>query len=165
MTEQKNARRATGARPGRRPTTSDKIVSSGLAVTTCVGLVGLLAWRAQQDAQATQVAEPQPATSSAGLTQQDLDAYAASLADRQRALDDYRNQLADAATRLQAIAAANGMLVTTEQAVAGSNPTGSTGAARPATASKPAPRAIKPQVRPQSAPALVAAPQTATRGS
>ena len=151
-------------RPGRRPTTGDKIISAGLAATTCVGLVGVIAVRSQQDAAAA-VQQPTETTSSAGMTQQDLDAYAASLAQQQQALNDYRDQLAAVATQMQAIAAAQRQGVDTSR----SGNAGQSGASTSSNVAVVAPTKKRtppsqPRVRPQAAPGVVQ-PQTSTRGS
>ena len=162
------ARRPAPARPGRRPTTSDKIISAGLAATTCIGLVGIIAVRSQQEAAAQPAQTPSPATSSTGMTQQELDAYAASLAQQQQALNDYRDELAAVADQVQAIAAANGMTVGTKPAAATDNSGASKSRAVPVVQPKPRKpkytQPAQPQVRPQAAPGLVQ-PQTSTRGS
>lgn len=96
-------------RPSRRGhSTTDKVVSAGLAAAACAGLVGVIAVRTSQEAQAadaqasTEVADATlaAATTSTGLTQEQLDQYAAQLeAERQRLLD-YRDQLAVVAASL-----------------------------------------------------------------
>ena len=95
-------------RPSRRlDTAPQRILSVGLATATCVGLVGVIGVRAAQDSAAASQADTgdtaaiEP-TTSAGLTQADLDAYAAQLAAERQRLDDYRSQLVATAAELQA---------------------------------------------------------------
>ena len=161
--------RPANRRPGRRPTTADKIVSAGLAATTCVGLVGVIAVRSQQDAAIAATKAPSPATSSTGLTQADLDAYAASLAQQQQALNDYRDQLASVATQMQAIADAQrqGYATTATRKSARSGATTSANVAvvtAPPAKKKKTTTPAKPRVRPQAPPQIVQ-PQTSTRSS
>ena len=80
---------------------NSKLISTGLAVATGVGVVGLIGVRAAQDAQAQQsdnsqsdTAVPQEALSSGGYTQAQLDAYAQALAQEADRLNHYRDQLA-----------------------------------------------------------------------
>jgi len=80
---------------------NSKLISTGLAVATGVGVVGLIGVRAAQDAQAQQsdpsqsdTAMPQEAVSSGGYTQAQLDAYAQALAQEADRLNQYRDQLA-----------------------------------------------------------------------
>jgi hypothetical protein len=97
-------------RPSRRGhSTTDKVVSAGLAVAACAGLIGVIAVRTGQDAQAadaqasTEVTDSTlvAATTSTGLTQAQLDDYAAQLEAERIKLIDYRDQLALAAASLQ----------------------------------------------------------------
>lgn len=96
----------TVRRPSRRlDTVPQRLLSMGLATATAVGLVGVLAVRSAEDASAdTESASdsaPVQATTTDGLTQADLDNYAAQLdAERQR-LQDYRDQLVAVAATLQ----------------------------------------------------------------
>lgn len=100
-------------RPSRRGhSTTDKVVSAGLAAAACAGLVGVIALRTTQDAQAassqdaTEVADATlvAATTSTGLTQEQLDQYAAQLEAERLKLIDYRDQLALAAASLNGAA-------------------------------------------------------------
>lgn len=106
--------------PLRRSSTPERILSAGLATATCVGVVGLLGARtieanttstASADtavpatAPATPVVAPEPTTTS-GLTQADLDAYAAQLAQEKEKLDAYRAKLIKTAKKLKRQAAA-----------------------------------------------------------
>ncbi|MGI9135843.1 MAG: hypothetical protein ACR2JS_02135 [Candidatus Nanopelagicales bacterium] len=105
-------------RPSRRGhSTTDKVVSAGLAAAACAGLVGVIAVRTTQDAQAAdaQAASSQAtaevtdatlavATTSTGLTQEQLDQYAAQLEAERLKLIDYRDQLALAAASLNGAA-------------------------------------------------------------
>lgn len=80
--------------------TADRVLATGLSVAACVGLVGVVGLR-EANAQAQPEAAPQPdAVSSAGYTQADLDAYAASLADQANQLANYRAQLDQVAQQL-----------------------------------------------------------------
>jgi hypothetical protein len=81
-------------RRGVRASTSDKIWSTGLAVTACVGLVGVIGVRAMETAP-TADATPNnvSAASATGLTQPQLDAYATQIAADKASLDQYRSQL------------------------------------------------------------------------
>lgn len=97
---------------GRGHSSGDRILAAGLSVAACVGLVGLIGWRAVSDAQSAAAdalaMEPQvlapvmDASSSGGLTQEQLDAYSAALAAEKVRLDAYRAQLASAAAQLAA---------------------------------------------------------------
>lgn len=72
----------------RRHSTKERIISTGLATAACVGLVGVIGVRAIEQSAAAQVLTIDPVsdvtstepTTSTGLTQADLDAYAAQLA-------------------------------------------------------------------------------------
>ena len=100
------SRQRTERRPRRGRSTTDRVVSSSLAVASCAGIVGLLGLRTAQDANSTQVA-PDPAStvaplSSAGLSQQQLDVYAAALEAERQQLVAYRDQLQVVAVQLTA---------------------------------------------------------------
>ena len=87
---------AAPMRAPRRRTTADKIISAGLATAACAGLVGMIGVRTIEQSAAAQntgstasdAARRAPTcaavTSSSGLTQADLDAYAAQLQAEQR---------------------------------------------------------------------------------
>ncbi len=101
-------------RPSRRGhSTTDKVVSAGLAAAACAGLVGVIAVRSSQEAQAadaqaaTEVSDATlvAATTSTGLTQEQLDQYAAQLEAERIKLIDYRDQLALVAASLSDSAA------------------------------------------------------------
>jgi len=158
MTEQSRTT-ARPARPAakRGSSTPQRILSAGLAGATCVGIVGLLGVRMVQaqeaDAAATGTAAvdttAQPATTSTGLTQADLDAYAAALSDQRARLDAYRADLVSAAEQL-------GLITSTGQSGQPAQP----GQVR--RAAQPRPDAVPLQ----SAPApQAAAPQSYTKGS
>lgn len=100
-------------RPSRRGhSATDKVVSAGLAAAVCAGLVGVIAVRTNQEAQAAEAptateipdATLAAATTSSGLTQAQLDDYAAQLEAERLKLIDYRDQLALAAQSLNATA-------------------------------------------------------------
>ena len=152
--------------PLRRTSGPERILTAGLATATCVGLVGLIGVRtieanpvaaetpATPEPQAasatlTPVAAPAtaPATSSAGLTEAQLDAYAAQLATERQRLDDYRAKLTRTAkalkrqiVRLNAGAVSAGAPSTSPSWSGSSAPAASTsnsGGGGGATASKP----------------------------
>ncbi|MDO8733502.1 MAG: hypothetical protein Q7L55_13170 [Actinomycetota bacterium] len=78
-----------------RPTSAaQKLTALGIASATCVGLVGVVAVRNAQGADAVATSAIEPSTT---LTQAQLDANAAQLLAAQQRLDAYRQQLADAA--------------------------------------------------------------------
>lgn len=115
-------------RPSRRTNTAaGRVLSAALATTTCVGLVGVIGVRmAEENAAQAASGSPEPAasevvgaadatielvsstspaaTSSDGRTREQLDAYATQLEQERQRLVDYRNQLVDIATQLQAAA-------------------------------------------------------------
>ena len=105
--------------PMRRSSTPERILSAGLATATCVGVVGLLGARTIE-ANASSASEPSTEqvesgqvadtaapvlaaepTTSTGLTQADLDAYAADLAKEKERLDAYRAKLVKTAKKLK----------------------------------------------------------------
>ncbi|MCX6432151.1 MAG: hypothetical protein NTX29_05005, partial [Actinobacteria bacterium] len=104
-----NSRRTTAPLRGRRNrSTADKIISAGLATATCVGIVGVIGVRtieasAAADSSSTEssssdtatpgAAVAQVAVSSTGLTEAQLDEYAAQLAAEGAKLDAYRAKL------------------------------------------------------------------------
>ncbi len=100
----------TNPTPSARPkkagaSRNSKVISTGLAVATGVGIAGMVAVRMAQDvsAQSNQV-DSQPisvTTSSAGYTQAQLDAYAQALATEAQKLRQYRDQLVQVAETLQ----------------------------------------------------------------
>lgn len=189
--------------PMRRSSTPERIISAGLATATCVGVVGLLGARTieanassasepsteqVESGQATDTAAPVLAaepTTSTGLTQADLDAYAAELAKEKDRLDAYRAKLVKTAKKLKRqIATQNAAAAVPAQpsysgsssssgssgSSSGSN-SGSSGSkpaakpqaqAQPAPAAKPAPAA---QPAPAPAPAPAAKPQSNTKSS
>ncbi|CAB5016286.1 unannotated protein [freshwater metagenome] len=113
MTNPRNSKSAPSPhRKSRRNSRADKIWSAGLAATTCIGIVGVIGVRsveANADAAASQPAATDIAlvssnvpTTSTGLTQADLEAYAAALDAESAKLDSYRAALVDAANALQA---------------------------------------------------------------
>lgn len=95
MTTTEPRRKQTKSRAGER------MLAVGLASTACIGLVGVIGVRAAQsdETDAAPVDSAQP-VSSQGLTQADLDAYAAQLADQAAQLKDYRQQLKSVARQL-----------------------------------------------------------------
>jgi hypothetical protein len=102
---------ASPARKARRNSPADKIWSAGLATATCIGLVGVIGVRTVEAnvdnaaaSTATDIAlvSAQEPTTSTGLTQADLDAYAVALSDEAAKLAAYRAALVDAGNALQA---------------------------------------------------------------
>ena len=155
----------TKARRGRGSTTAEKVLTAGLATAACIGVVGLLGTRmvSAQEANAAPAPDSTPVllatpastlvTSSSGMTQADLDAYAALLSAEKDRLDAYRAQLTQAAKQINAAT------------------TGKQSAARPAlkvparTPVIPAP-AAKPAPKPKAPPVVAApAPQSVSKGS
>ena len=90
--------------------TSTKVISTGLAVATGIGVVGLIGVRSSEDASANDaqvsdsvevaVSDPSVVVSSEGYTQEQLDAYAVALEQEAERLRDYRDQLNAIATQL-----------------------------------------------------------------
>jgi hypothetical protein len=153
------------ARKGRGSTTAEKVLTTGLATAACIGVVGLLGTRmvSAQEVNAAPAPDSTPVllatpastlvTSSSGMTQADLDAYATLLSAEKDRLDAYRAQLTEAAKQIN----------TTK--------VGKSGAGRPAlkvpasTPVVPAP-AAKPAPKPKAPPVLAApAPQSVSKGS
>ena len=109
----------------RTDTPAGKLLAAGLAGATCLGLVGVIGIRSATDAAANGDqaagdlaaadaagagnAQLTAATTSDGVTQQQLDEYAAQLAQERQRLVDYRSYLQDVATQLQTVANANGV--------------------------------------------------------
>lgn len=95
-------------RATRTTSASQKILALGLASATCVGLVGMIAVRSAQDASAQEATSQDTtnqidlaaATTSTGVTQTQLDQYAAQLANERARLEAYRQQLVTAANQL-----------------------------------------------------------------
>jgi hypothetical protein len=155
----------------RRRSNADRIVAAGLATATCVGIVGVLGARTIQDsntaaaaALSTKAGNATLAVSSTGLTQAQLDAYAAQLQQQGQQLDAYRAKLAKTAARLTTAAAAS----TTTAASASASTSGTSTVKHtpkvhvPKPAAKPAP---KPVAKPAPAPAPRPAAQTTTKSS
>ena len=108
----------TNSTPSPRPkkagaSRNSKVISTGLAVATGLGVSGMVAVRMAQDvsAQSPQV-DPasislatSTATSTAGYTQAQLDSYAQALTTEAERLREYRNQLVQVAESLQSNAA------------------------------------------------------------
>ena len=90
--------------------TSTKVISTGLAVATGIGVVGLIGVRSSEEASANDaqvsdsvevaVSDPSVVVSSEGYTQEQLDAYAVALEQEAERLRDYRDQLNAIATQL-----------------------------------------------------------------
>jgi hypothetical protein len=163
----------------RRSSTPERILSAGLATATCVGVVGLLGARTieanatsesgNEQTEAPPVVEevvsstaPVP-TTSGGLTQSDLDAYAADLAKEKERLDAYRAKLVRTAKKLKRQIAAG---QATAAAVVPARPVSSgsqasSGSSSRTPAAKPQQKASKPAAATQPAPAAQPAPQPA----
>jgi hypothetical protein len=180
--------------PLRRSSTPERILSAGLATATCVGVVGLLGARtieanasspselASEQVEAAQAVDsvtPVSAaeqTTSSGLTEADLDAYAADLAKEKERLDAYRAKLVKTAKKLKRqIAAGNAGAAavparpTTTGSAGSGGSSGSSGSAsrKPATQSQPQAPAAQSAPQPAAAPAPqpAAKPDSTTKGS
>lgn len=148
MSSSKKARtNTTTVRRPARTSTGTKIVSASLATMTCVGLAGVLAVRTADESAAASNSTPDTAqqaaapTSSSGMSQADLDAYAAQLDQERQQLADYRAQLVDVAAQLQAAAQSQGVnspaVVTKPKVAKVKKPTVSQPARKSAPATKP----------------------------
>jgi hypothetical protein len=136
----------------RRHWTADRIISAGLAVTACAGIVGVIGVRSIEDSAAAQQAptvgsdtSATPAVSSAGLTEAQLDEYAAQLQAEAARLDAYRVKLTKAAAAVTATPQPG--------AKTSPRPAAAKPLAKPAPkpVAKPAPKAVaKPAPKPQS---------------
>lgn len=142
---------AAPMRATRSNSTVSRILSAGLATAAGIGFVGVLAARqlegsaAAQTDQVAQTADTTPAVSSTGLTQEQLDAYAAQLQSESVRLDAYRASLAAVAASLTSTAAPQG---STPSAANTKTPQPAAKAApRPAPkpVAKPAPQPTKAQ--------------------
>ena len=184
--------------PLRRSSTPERILSAGLATAACIGVVGLLGVRTIEanaasttsPSAADQVTAPidlaastdsglsTPATTSTGLTEEQLDAYAADLAREKERLDAYRAKLVKTAKKLQRQAdalrqstgasSAPASAARTTTPAAPTAPKAKPAPAKPAPATKPAPKpAPKPAAKPAPAPKPQPAPQAQsnTKGS
>lgn len=161
MTEQQATKPAPSKAKGANGKSS-KVISTGLAVATGIGMVGLIGVRAAQEANAntTQVDSSTASTadgtsvvvSSDGYTKEQLDAYALALSEEAIRLTDYRNQLN------ALVAEMSGQPVNTQK----TTPQKSRPAAGKPAVSKPA--VNKPAAKP--APAIAAPqPQSKSQGS
>jgi hypothetical protein len=146
----------------RRRKSVDKFVTATLATAACVGLVGAIGIRTVDDTAAAAVenvpaADPvagAPATTAQGLTEAQLDTYAAELKAEAAKLEAYRKQLATAAHKLKKAQAAGAAAA----AAAASTPTYSVPSSNSASVSKPASKPVakpvsKPAAKPASKPA------------
>lgn len=184
--------------PSRAPrkksnTTQHKVISASLAGAACVGLVGVIGVRVTADANAQQskqvdAATLAAATSSTGMTQDQLDQYAAKLEAERQKLIAYRDQLVQVANVLQSRSGSIQQTALTQSAPQVANAQASTKltkaqkkAAKKAAAAKAAAQAQQ-QAQAQQAPQQAApqaqrapqlqpqrqyqqAPQSNTRGS
>jgi len=154
----------TTAKPRRdkRHSTRERVIASGLATATCVGLVGLIGFRTMdQSAQAA----TDNGTNGSGVTTDQLIQYKATLDQRsvqlqqyQQQLDQYRQQLTEVASRLQSGQPVSAVTAAPVLAPAKKHKKKSTSAAAPA-----APRVQVAPVAPAAAPQY--APQTRSGGS
>lgn len=139
MTTTETPRKPSKSRAGER------ILAAGLASTACIGLVGVVGVRAAQSGEAdTESADVAQQVSSQGLTQADLDAYAAQLAEQAAQLKAYRKELKKVAKQLNAeVVAYNRSLATSEPVyveVPAANTWSGGGGNAPAPAPAPAPQ-------------------------
>ena len=151
-----NSRHTTAPMRSRRSrSTADKIISAGLATATCVGIVGVIGIRSIEASAAADSTSasldtstaPAPVVSSAGLTEAQLDTYAAQLAAESAKLDAYRNKLTKIARTIQTGSTSK---ATTTSAV-------QTSVNKPAPAVKAAPKPVaKPAPKPVAKPAPAA---------
>jgi len=89
----------------RHTSVGQKALAVGMASATCLGVVGLISIRTAQEASANDATEQvalAAATTSTGVTQAQLDQYAAQLAAEQQRLEAYRLQLIETADSLAA---------------------------------------------------------------
>jgi hypothetical protein len=99
--------------PLRSSATTGKVLSSGLAAATCVGILGIIGVRSSDDSasspsETSETSAPAATvshTAAPGLTREQLDEYAASLAQEKKRLDDYRAELITTAERIEDAAA------------------------------------------------------------
>jgi hypothetical protein len=99
--------------PLRSSATTGKVLSSGLAAATCVGILGIIGVRSSDDsasgspetAETSAPVAPASQTAAPGLTREQLDEYAASLAQEKKRLDDYRTKLITTAEQIEDAAA------------------------------------------------------------
>jgi len=176
--------------PLRRSSTPERILSAGLATAACIGVVGLLGVRTiEANAASTEsgtnvdlavspadATTASAATTSTGLTEAQLDAYAADLAREKERLDAYRAKLVKTANKLQrqadrqAATASSASSAGTTRAVTTAP---AAPAAKPKPVAKPKPAVVKPAPaakpapKPAPAPAPKPAPQVQsnTKGS
>jgi len=82
----------------------DRILSAGLATAACAGLVGVIGVRSIEHSAATESASSSQgvATTTSGLSQAELNAYADQLQQQSLKLDAYRASLVTWSTQLQA---------------------------------------------------------------
>ncbi len=171
MTEPRH--HASPLRTGRTRFTTDRLLSAGLATAACVGLVGAVGVRGMSDSAATQqdvsvqAGSATLAVSSTGLTEGQLDAYAAQLQGEATKLDAYRAQLLSLAKDLKAVGKQQGRNVTSTPKADSRALTKA--APKPVAKPKPAP---KPVAKPKPAPKPVAKaapkpakPQSTSKGS
>ncbi|MBK9738871.1 MAG: hypothetical protein IPO93_05075 [Actinobacteria bacterium] len=168
-----NQRHIASPLRSRRRSTADKIVSAGLATAACAGLVGVIGVRTIEQSVATQndaaasTTTPGAAipdsipTSASGLTEADLDAYAAQLAAESTKLDAYRTKLVKTAKKLQAAQNAASQAVVVVPSTSSSGGTSSGGSSSSTvTSSKPV---AKPVAKPAPKPVAKPAPQPAAK--
>lgn len=145
----------------RRRLSTDRLISAGLAVTACAGIVAVIGVRSIEDSSATQqtATADNPATdtvavSSAGLTEAQLDDYAAQLQAENARLDAYRTKLVAVAATLSTSPAHQQSSSATSARPSKAKPAPQAApapVAKPKPVAKPAPKpAPKPAAKPQS---------------
>ena len=123
---------------------SSKVISTGLAVATGIGMVGLIGVRAAQEANANTTATDNSAAvevsdsavviSSDGYTKEQLDAYAEALAQEAIRLTEYRNQLNEIVGQISGQSVSGKKANQPKSQPVASNPAPSKPAAKPAPA-------------------------------
>lgn len=97
-----STRQGFGPMRPRSRSNRDRILSAGLATTACVGLVGVIGVRTIEQSAATETASQASPTTTSGLSQADLNAYADQLKQQSLELDAYRASLVTLSNRLHA---------------------------------------------------------------
>ena len=157
----------------RHTSAGQKALAFGLASATCLGVVGLISVRNAQEATAADTTDQvalAAATTSTGVTQAQLDQYAAQLAAEQARLEAYRLRLIDTANSLAA-QARTGATVTKPKRVPKkpkakvSANSGATSSTNNYVAQDPAPSVQSPTVQAPPSRQFVPAPQSASGGN
>jgi hypothetical protein len=160
---------ASPMRTTRNRSTADRVISAGLATAACAGLIGVIGIRSMEQSAAAPsdttatVDASAPVVSSAGLTEAQLDSYAAQLQQESTKLDAYRAKLVKAAKQLTASATTAAAPSAASAPAKATKPT-ATAKAKPRPVVKPAPKPVaKPAPKPAPKPA--AKPQSSTKSS